>query len=131
MPASADVPATVRRLESVFFTWIGEDPISGTPEVELDAAQARAEMPVTDIDRWLGEYKLLRIKSAWPFSTAGTPPVLPAPVTEGERLAQAVYREELSWPEAQDRLRAAHRAAGNEAEYARIQEAMARRCASC
>jgi lysophospholipase L1-like esterase len=106
-------------LADAFFDAMVERGLPGTPEVALDAAQARAEMPVTDVDRWLGEFKLLRIKSAWPFSTAGTLPVLPAPATEGERLAQAVYREELSWPEAQDRLRAAQRAAGDEAEYTR------------
>lgn len=36
VPANADVPATARRLESVFFTWIGEDPLEGTPVVEIE-----------------------------------------------------------------------------------------------
>lgn len=36
VPASADLPASARRLESVFFTWIGEDPLAGTPEVEIE-----------------------------------------------------------------------------------------------
>jgi len=39
VPSNADLPASARRLESVFFTWIGEDPIAGTPlvTIEVDA----------------------------------------------------------------------------------------------
>jgi neutral ceramidase len=40
MPTSTQVPATVRRLESVFFTWIGADPLEGTPEITIEQRQS-------------------------------------------------------------------------------------------
>ena len=76
-------------------------------------------MPVTEIDRWLGEYKVRRIESAWPFTTASVRPELPSPASEGERLAQALYSGRLSWPEAQDALRRHYRETGNKPELAR------------
>jgi lysophospholipase L1-like esterase len=93
--------------------------LPGTPEVRIDDAQARQEMPVTEIDRWLGEYKVRRIESAWPFTTASTRPALPAPASEAERLAQALYTERLSWPEAQEALRRHYRSTANGGEFAR------------
>jgi tetratricopeptide (TPR) repeat protein len=106
-------------LADAFFDAMIARGIPGTPEVVVDDATARAEMPVSDIDRWLGEFKVRRVRSAWPFTTQSTRPELPAPASEGERLAQEVYFERLSWPEAQDRLRQHYRATGNTAEFIR------------
>jgi hypothetical protein len=53
-------------------------------------------MPVSDVDRWLGERR--RIVAAWPFATTSSLPQLPQPATEGERT--------------RGRLRAAHDVAG-------------------
>lgn len=38
LPASANLPATAERLDSLFFTFIGEDPMEGTPiaQIEVD-----------------------------------------------------------------------------------------------
>lgn len=36
MPESMQPPATLRRLESAFFSFIGEDPLAGTPEVTIE-----------------------------------------------------------------------------------------------
>jgi tetratricopeptide (TPR) repeat protein len=93
--------------------------LPGVPEVVVDDAQARQEMPVTEIDRWLGEYKVRRLEAAWPFTTASVRPTLPSPASEAERLAQALYAGRSSWPEAQDALRRHYRQTGNKPEFAR------------
>lgn len=36
LPPSTDLPSTARRLDTLFFTFIGEDPLEGTPEVEIE-----------------------------------------------------------------------------------------------
>jgi tetratricopeptide (TPR) repeat protein len=106
-------------LADVYFDAMLAASVPGAPEVVIDDAQARQEMPVTDVDRWLGDYKVRRIESAWPFTTESVRPVLPPPASEGERLAQALYQERLSWPEAQDALRRHYRETGNKPELAR------------
>lgn len=90
------------------------------PEQPLSAADARAGMPVSDIDRYLGDYKVLRIKAGWPFAPSYQPPELPPPASEGERLAQELYHERISWPQAQDALRQYYRAAGDARGYTHV-----------
>ena len=77
-------------------------------------------MPVSDIDRYLGDYKVMRIKAGWPFASSYQPPVLPPPTTEGARLAQELYRERLSWPEAQEALRRHYQASGDARGHAHV-----------
>lgn len=36
LPSAANLPAEAARLDSLFFTFIGEDPLEGTPEVEIE-----------------------------------------------------------------------------------------------
>ncbi len=40
MPTSMQPAASIRRLESVFFSWIGADPLDGTPEVSMEMRQS-------------------------------------------------------------------------------------------
>ncbi len=94
--------------------------LPGNPEVTVPDEQARREIPVSEVDRWLGEYKVRRVRSAWPFVANGVPFELPAAASEGERLAQELYRQRIAWPEAQERLRRYHLAAGDRAEYLRV-----------
>jgi lysophospholipase L1-like esterase len=106
-------------LADAFFDAMVAQGLPGKPEVVVPDEVARREMPVSDVDRWLGEYKVRRIESAWPFTQASERPQLPPPASEGERLAQEVYGERLSWPEAQEQLRQYWRATGNRAEFTR------------
>jgi tetratricopeptide (TPR) repeat protein len=94
--------------------------LTGAPAIVVGDEEARSEIPVTEIDRHLGEYKLLRIRSAWPFRAVSVEPELPPAATEGERLAQALYRGELDWLNAQHLLRQHARKAGDEAQYAHV-----------
>jgi len=90
------------------------------PDAPLSDEDARAGMPVSDIDRHLGDYKVMRIKAGWPFASSYQPPVLPPPTTEGARLAQELYRERLSWPEAQEALRRHYQASGDARGHAHV-----------
>jgi lysophospholipase L1-like esterase len=90
------------------------------PDAPLSDEDARAGMPVSDIDRYLGDYKVMRIKAGWPFASSYQPPVLPPPTTEGARLAQELYRERLSWPEAQEALRRHYQASGDARGHAHV-----------
>jgi tetratricopeptide (TPR) repeat protein len=92
----------------------------GTPAAVLSEEEARAGMPVSDVDRYLGDYKVRRIKAGWPFTAAYRAPALPAPASEGERLAQELYHGRTSWPEAQDALRRHYGAAGDMRSYAHV-----------
>jgi lysophospholipase L1-like esterase len=104
--------------DAFFKTMVGRG-LPGPPQVVVSAPQAMLEMPVSAIDRWLGEYKVTRVKSAWPFTPNSVQPALPAPRSEGERLAQEVYAQRMTWPQAQDALRQYYRSVGNLAEYVR------------
>jgi lysophospholipase L1-like esterase len=106
-------------LADAFFRSMVGRGVPGRPQVVVPGLQAMLEMPVSDIDRWLGDYKVTRVKSAWPFTPNSVQPALPPPRSEGERLAQEVYAQRMTWPEAQDALRQYYRSVGNKAEYTR------------
>jgi len=112
-------------LADAFFAGLVANGLPGAPEVDIAAAEARAGMPVSEIDRFLGDYKVLRIKAGWPFSDGRTPVKLPAPASEAERLAQELYHERISWPEAHDRLRRHYQAQGDQTGYAHVTEILA------
>jgi lysophospholipase L1-like esterase len=92
----------------------------GRPTNDISDEAARAGMPVTEVDRYFGDYKVLLIKSGWPFALASTRPALPIPRSEGERLAQELYQQRITWPAAQDALRQHYRAAGDTRGYAHV-----------
>jgi len=106
-------------LADAFFHAMIAKGLPGTPQVTITDEQARREIPVSDVDRWLGEYKVQRVRSAWPFTVAAKPFESPLPASEGERLAQELYRQRITWAEAQDGLRQYQLAAGDRAEYLR------------
>jgi hypothetical protein len=107
-------------LADAFYDALVAKGLPGTPQVQLSDEEARAEAPVSEVDRWLGEYKMLKLKASWPFATDGAAVQLPPPASEGERLARELYLEHISWPEAQDQLRKHYRSVGNQAGYTRV-----------
>jgi lysophospholipase L1-like esterase len=90
------------------------------PDAPLSDEDARAGMPVSDVDRYLGDYKVLRIKAGWPFAPSYRSPSLPPPASEGARLARELYHERITWAQAQDALRQHYRAAGDARGYAHV-----------
>ena len=107
-------------LADAFFDSMVAQGLPGRPEVVVPDAVARTEMPVSDIDRYLGDYKVLRVKSGWPFAASFAEPQLPAPVSEGERLAQDLYFQRTSWPDAQEKLRRYYQSTGDKPGYTRV-----------
>jgi len=107
-------------LADAFHDALLDSGLLGAPVAVLSDEEARAGMPVSDVDRFLGDYKVRRIKSGWPFAATYQAPALPAPASEGARLAQELYHERTSWPEAQDALRRHYGAAGDMRGYAHV-----------
>jgi tetratricopeptide (TPR) repeat protein len=99
--------------------------LPGAPVVDLSEDEARAWMPVSAVDRYLGEYKVLRIVAGWPFKPSFTAPQLPTPASEAERLAQQMYHERISWPAAHDALRRHYQAAGDQQGFAQVTSILA------
>jgi len=113
------------RLADAFFDAMTAQGLPGPPEAEVTDGEARADLPVSDIDRYLGDYKVQRIKAGWPFSTSGDRPRLPPAGTEAERLAQQLYLERISWPEAQEALRQHYASTGDRGAYAHVTRILA------
>ena len=112
-------------LADAFYDALVAQGLPGPPQAEVSDADARAAMPVTEVDRYLGDYKTLRLKAGWPFTTTFQEPTLPAPASEGARLAQELFHQRTSWPEAQAALRAHYRAAGDLPSYAHVTRVLA------
>jgi lysophospholipase L1-like esterase len=104
-------------LADAFYDALIAGGLPGTPTAELTEADARAWMPVSEIDRYLGDYKALRIVAGWPFKPSFSAPALPPPASEAQRLAQEMYHERISWPAAHETLRNHYREAGDRRGY--------------
>ncbi len=83
-------------------------------------AAARAEIPVSEMDRLFGEYKLERMINDWPFVETRRIPEIPPPTNEVEVLAQQMYRRQLSWTQATGQLILHYQRQGNAAEETRV-----------
>jgi len=112
-------------LADAYYDAVVASGLLGEPSVAIDEVTARTEVPVSAIDYWLGEYKVMRIRNAWPFRERSIATELPAPRSEGERLAQQLYRQQINWPQAQDALRRYAESQGDEAEYVRTTQILA------
>ncbi len=86
----------------------------------LDEATARAEAPLSEIERLAGEYRVARLKTDWPFHETRQPLELPEPESEPERIARAWFDGELEWAEAMNRGLRYYQQAGEFDEAARI-----------
>jgi lysophospholipase L1-like esterase len=106
------------RLASAFYPALQD--LAGPPAVEIDEATARAELPVTELDRLQGEYRLLLLKNDWPFVPQKQPVELPAPANRIEQLAQAWFAGNLSWADAMQNAVGVYTEEGNSVEAARV-----------
>ncbi len=105
------------RLASAFYPaftrWLG------TPPVSVADAMARREIPVTEIDRLNGEYRVAVLKNDWPFAAERRPTVFAPPANRAEEIAQAWFRGQLNWAQAMSEAMAFYQQEGNAAEAAR------------
>lgn len=104
--AAAFVPALTSRI--------------GVPEVAIDDATARREIPVTEIDQLAGEYRVNVLRNDWPFVAQRREWLPPPPNSPIEVLAQAWFAKRLSWADTMNNAMAAYLQAGNTAEAARV-----------
>jgi len=106
------------RLASAFFPAVAR--WAGAPSVTVDDATARREIPVTDVERLHGEYRVALLKNDWPFVAERRPTTLPTPASRIEEIAQAWLAGRLDWLRAMEEALAWYRQQGNATEAARV-----------
>jgi lysophospholipase L1-like esterase len=92
----------------------------GARRQPVDEAQARRELPVTEVDRIFGEYRVHHLTAGWPFSQGSGRWELPDPADRVEQIAQEYFRGLYPWPDAMRELLDHHRRFGETAEAARV-----------
>ncbi|MDJ0928763.1 MAG: GDSL-type esterase/lipase family protein [Gammaproteobacteria bacterium] len=83
-----------------YFDSIVASGLIGKPSFPDDQTTARAEVPVSSLDKNFGQYKIARLTADWPFVDTPYEPELPPADSYGEELAQALFRQETSWADA-------------------------------
>ena len=62
------------------------------------------EIPVTEVDRLYGEYRIRHLTSDWPFSKRREPIRIGPAAHRVERIAHKYYRGSYEWPDAMRKL---------------------------
>jgi Flp pilus assembly protein TadD len=94
--------------------------LPGPSRRALPAERAAQEVPVSAVDRLFGDYKVLRLKSHWPFRDTPVETVIPPPSGVEEELAQLLYRQEQNWVQVHRRLKDWYARSGRDDEYLRV-----------
>ena len=82
--------------------------VLGTTSNYVPRELARREVLFTSVDSLFGQYRVSQLLSAWPFQPLGTPMDNHDSLTatsQVEAIAQDLFRGEIQWYEATDRLR--------------------------
>jgi len=93
---------------------------AGPAAVVVDEATARNEIPVTEVDRLNGEYRVSMLKNDWPFVPERRPMTLPPPSTRIEEIAQSWFAGRVSWPQAMNEALVEYQQQANHVEAARV-----------
>jgi predicted Zn-dependent protease len=88
--------------------------------VTVDDATARAELPVTAVDRLHGEYLVAVLRNDWPFVPERRDTNIPAAANRIEEIAQAWFVGRLSWADAMKEALDEYQQQGNVVEAARV-----------
>jgi len=103
--------------------------VGGTPERDVPADEARAEIPVTIVDSLVGQYHIQRLTAAFPFQPPGTVRLAPVdtlhPRTPIEAIALDFFRGGSTWVEAQRRLQAYYTSQGRLDDAVHVDEVIA------
>lgn len=91
-------------LADAFYDSLHEHGAIGAWKRPVGEEQARREMPVTEVDRFYGEYRIRRLVAGWPFSQGSGRWELPETTDRIERIAQGYYRGSYPWPDAMREL---------------------------
>jgi tetratricopeptide (TPR) repeat protein len=82
--------------------------------------EAQRDMPLTQVDRILGDYHVREMKGGFPFADPPRTVELPAARNDIERLAQRRHRGGIDWIDMMEALLKIHRRQGNLAGAARV-----------
>lgn len=95
---------------------------SGAPDRE----QARRDLPITALDRLLGDWARLELEAQPPFRATPGEVALPEPRTPLERLARSLRDGEVTWIDAMEELLQIHQREGDTAAAAVVARMAAR-----
>lgn len=107
-------------LGDAFYDALHEHGLIGSWEHPIPDDAARREMPVTEVDRLYGQYRILRLTSDWPFRERKVPFRIDPAADRVEEIAQDLYRGRTEWPDAMRRLLQHYTSRGNDEEAARV-----------
>jgi tetratricopeptide (TPR) repeat protein len=106
-------------MADAFYDAIVASGLVGDPTLKTDERTARREVPVSELDRAFGDYKIMNVISDWPFSDPPVQRELPATRDYAEQLAKSLYRQTTTWPDATLKLRDYYRPRDTD-EYRRL-----------
>jgi lysophospholipase L1-like esterase len=107
-------------LADAFYRALREDGAIGSWEGAVPAAQARREVPVTEVDRLYGEWRVGGLTAEWPFADPPRRFEVPPPANEVEAIAEDYLRGRVQWPDAMRALLDHYRQRGDRVEAARV-----------
>jgi len=107
-------------LADAFYRALREGSAIGSWEGAVPPAQARREMPVTEVDRLYGEWRIGGLTAEWPFTDTPRRFEVPEPADEVEGIAVNYLRGRMEWPDAMRDLLDHYRHRGDRVEAARV-----------
>ena len=102
-------------LADAFYEAIRDHGLIGEWKYTIPADIARNEILFTRVDSLVGEYRVQQLMNSWPFQPHGTVggDVQITPESEIEHIAYALYKGDLGWYEATNRLRSHYESTGD------------------
>ncbi len=107
-------------LSDAFYDAMSERGWIGSWDQTIDDATAWETRSVTDIDRLGGEYRVMQLKSDWPFQQSKQEWSLPAPNSEIEVIAQNWFLKNITWLDAMNQALAYYQRNGEIDEAVRV-----------
>lgn len=107
-------------MADAFYDALREQAIIPRWDHPIPHAQASEEIPVTEVDRLYGEYRIANLTSDWPFSERKKPFRIKPAANRIEKIAQRYYRGRYEWPDAMRELLDHYRSVGDHSEAAKV-----------
>lgn len=107
-------------LADAFYDALHREGLIGAWDRPVSDETARQEVPVTEVDRLYGEYRIRRLMSDWPFTERKAPFRIEPAADRIEEIAQDFYRGRMEWPDAMRQLLQYYRSTGDDEEAARV-----------
>ncbi len=119
-----DVEGYFLMADAFFNALVGSGSL-GEPSGDVDPDTARSDIPVTEIDRLVGRWRIERSLHGWPFAESGQPYSPPAPKNKIQGIARAWYEGRVSWDEAMSQALDVYVAEMNTGEIIRVATGLA------